>query len=139
MITIPLVLLLIALFLEISVTNIPLVLLILIPTCIVYRNYSIFIMAFIFGILLDILTFKTVGLSSLFFISVMFLILIYEKKFEIKTNYFVILASFLGSILFILIFGHRYLIETSIISVLIGLLIFQVLNKLNVSKTNLNS
>lgn len=139
MITIPLALLLIALFLEISVTNIPLVLLVLIPACIVYRHYSVFIMAFIFGIFLDILTFKTVGLSSLFFISVMFLILIYEKKFEIKTNYFIILASFLASFAFLFIFGHKYLIETSIISVLIGLLIFQVFNKSNISKTNLNS
>ena len=139
MIIFPVVLLLIALFLESSVTSIPLVLLVLISFTVIYRNYSVFIMAFIFGLILDILTFKTVGISSLFFISVMFLILIYEKKFEIKTNYFVILASFLGSFFFLFIFGYGNIILQSFLSILIGLLIFQVLNKLQVNKTISNS
>ena len=139
MIAIPLILLLIALFLESSATSLPLVLLVLIPLTVIYRNYTVFILAFIFGIILDIFTFKTVGISSLFFISVIFLILIYEKKFEINTSYFVILASFLSSFFFLLFLGNSNIIAGSLVSVLIGVLIFQSLKKLNISNKITNS
>ena len=139
MITISLVLLLIALFLEISVSSLPLVLLVLIVLTIIYRSYTVFILAFIFGIMLDILTLKTVGISSLFLISLIFLILVYEKKFEIKTNYFVILASVLGSFFFLLFFGYNNIISQTLVSVIIGVLIFQVINRLNMQKTVPNS
>ena len=139
MIIFPIALLLIALFLESSVVSLPLVLLVLISFTVIYRNYPVFILAFIFGIILDVLTFKTVGMSSLFFTIVIFLILIYEKKFEIKTNYFIILASFLASFFFLLIFKNSNLILQSFFSILIGLLIFQVLNKSHSNKTISNS
>lgn len=124
---IPSILLLIFLVLEASITTLPLILLILICITVIYKDYSVFFLALVFGIFLDIFTFKTIGLSSILFIIVIFLILIYQRKFEITTNYFVLFASFLASLFFLFLSGNMNIVVQSVISSLIGLLIFNLL------------
>lgn len=123
---IPLLFLIISLLLQSSVLSLPLVLLVIIVITVVYKNYFVFVLAFIFGILLDILSFKTIGFSPVFFSIIIFLILMYERKFEIQTNYFVIFSSALGSFLFIIFYGYGNLILGTIVSVGIGVLMFRV-------------
>lgn len=124
---IPSILLLISLVLEASITTLPLILLVLICITVIYKDYSVFFLALVFGIFLDIFTFKPIGLSSTFFISIIFLILIYQRKFEITTNYFVFFASFLTSLSFLFLSGNMNIVVQSVISSLIGLLIFNLL------------
>lgn len=124
---IPSILLLISLVLEASITTLPLILLVLICITVIYKDYSVFFLALVFGIFLDIFTFKPIGLSSTFFIFIIFLILIYQRKFEITTNYFVFFASFLTSLSFLFLSGNMNIVVQSVISSLIGLLIFNLL------------
>jgi cell shape-determining protein MreD len=123
-------LLLIALILEASVTTIPFILLVLLCMIVLSRENWLFIPAFIFGILLDLIGFKTLGTSSIFFIIMLFLILLYQSKFEIATNLFVLAASFLGSLSYLFLLGYNNnLIVQAVFSSIIGLLLFKSMQK----------
>lgn len=132
---IPILILVISLILEVSITTIPLILLVLICLTVIYRDYSVFFLALFFGVFLDIFTFKAVGGSSIFFITVIFLILSYRRKFEITTNYFVIFISFLASIFFLFVFKQSNILVQSIVSSLIGLLIFNFFQRIKIQNS----
>lgn len=127
------------LILEASFFNLPLVLIALIVTTVVFKDYYSFFLAFFFGLMLDIVTFQTIGKSSIFFTILVFLIFSYQKKFEITTNYFVIFACFLASILFSFTFGLSNIISQSIVSVILGVITFQFLKRINIEKQISNS
>jgi cell shape-determining protein MreD len=85
-------------------------------------------LGFIFGILLDLVSFKTLGISSIFFITFLFFVLLYQSKFEIATNTFVLVTSFLGSLGYLILIGyHDSLIFQAILSSIIGLLLFKLI------------
>jgi cell shape-determining protein MreD len=96
---------LLALILETSVTTIPLVLVTLISLTVIVKKEWLFVLALILGTILDILQFKTVGVSSIFFVVLIFLVTLYEKKFEISTRPFVFIASFLSSFVYLIVLG----------------------------------
>lgn len=104
------ILLIIFLILESSLTTIPLVFISLLCLTVFYKNNFIFFLAFLFGILIDVLAFNTIGISSMFFVIFIFLVLIYQKKFEITTYPFVLITSFFGSLIFLFIQGFKDLI-----------------------------
>jgi cell shape-determining protein MreD len=123
----PLLFLVLALILEVSLTTLPLILIALLILTIIYRKTEVFILAFIFGICFDILTFNTVGTTSIVLILYLFLVLLYQKKFEIATNNFVIIASFLGALGFLLVLGYtNSIIFQAISSSIITLLGFNL-------------
>ncbi|MBI3985001.1 MAG: hypothetical protein HY344_03625 [Candidatus Levybacteria bacterium] len=131
------ILLFIALILENSITTIPFTIAILVVSTVIFRDYSIFLLFFIFGIFLDILSFSQIGLSSLFFTFLVFLILIYEKKFEIYNRYFIAFATALSSLTFLLLFQRGNVIIQSLVSMLISLVLFEIFKKLT-KKQNTN-
>jgi cell shape-determining protein MreD len=118
---------LLSLVLESSVTSLPLVFLILLCLAVLARKEWIFVLAFIAGIVLDALSFRALGQSSLYFIGYIFLVFLYEKKFEIATKYFIFIASFLGSFGFLIIFSYGNVVLQSLISSIIGVIIFSIL------------
>ena len=121
-------LLVLALIIESSLSTIPLVLLVLLSATVISKNNFVFFLAFIFGVLLDLMTLKTVGTSSIFFEIFVFLILLYQSKFEITTNNFIIVASFLGSICYLLSFGFTtHIIFEPIVSTILGVIIFLII------------
>jgi rod shape-determining protein MreD len=123
-------LLLLALVLEVGLTTIPLIFLVLLCLVVIFKANWLFILAFVFGFLFDLLSFKTLGVSSAFLAAFLFLVLLYQSKFEITTGYFVAIASFLGSFLFLLLQGYTNLIILqSISSAIIGLLLFKLLQR----------
>jgi len=134
----PVALFIIFLLLECFVVNLPLVLINIIALTVIRKDYSMFLVGLVLGILLDILTFRIVGVSSLFFITLIFLIHLYEKKFEITTNYFVILVCFVGSFAFIFIHHLHNLFFSSVISIFLGLLLFNIYKKIYVIKKEEN-
>ena len=115
------------LILETSAFSMPFLIIGLIAVTVVFKNYISFLFALVFGIMLDVLTFKTIGISSFLFIILVFIIFSYQKKFEITTNYFVIFASFLAGLIFSFIFGLNHIIFQSIVSVVLGVTAFQFL------------
>ena len=122
---------LLSVFLESSVTTIPLVFLVLLAFFVLERKEWIFALAFLAGIFLDILSFRTVGTTSVFFLVFLFLVFLYERKFETATSYFIFAASLAGSILFLSLFSYNGVIIEGLVSSLIGVLIFMVFSKFN--------
>jgi len=118
-----------SLFLESSVTTLPLVFLTVLCLAVLTSKEWIFVIAFIAGVLLDALFFRALGQSSLYFILYIFLVFLYERKFEISTKYFIFIASFLGSFGFLIIFSYNNLILQSLMSSIIGVLIFSILSR----------
>ena len=124
------VLFLLSIFLQSSVTTIPLFFLVLLSFFVLERKEWIFFLAFLGGIVLDVLSFRNIGESSIFFVLFLFLVSLYERKFETATVYFIFVSSLLGSILFLgLFYNTGSLILESIISSLLGVLIFVTLSK----------
>ena len=124
------ILLAIALILEASLTTIPFVFLILLCFLVLSRENWLFIFAFAIGLILDLVTFKTLGLSSIFFVTILFLVLLYQSKFEIATNAFIFFASLLGSFGYLLFLGYKDILFQAIFSSIIGLILFKVIQKL---------
>lgn len=124
------VLLLLTLILEVSLTTIPLLFLVLLCLMVLFKENWLFALAFVFGLLFDLLSFKTIGISSAFFVLALFLVLLYQSKFEIATGYFVVIASFFGSLLFLIISGYTHLIIVqAILSSIIALVLFKSIQK----------
>lgn len=118
-----------SLFLESSITTLPLVFLTLLCFAVLTRKEWIFVIAFIAGLAVDALSFRALGQSSLYFILYIFLVFLYERKFEISTKYFIFIASFLGSFGFLIIFSYNNLVLQSLISSIIGVLIFSIFSR----------
>ena len=102
---------------------------------VIFKQNWLFAAAFILGLLFDILSFKTIGISSAFLCVFLFLVLLYQSKFEITTGYFVLISSFLGSILFLFIQGYTHMILIqAVTSSIIALSIFEILKKVSKDK-----
>ena len=115
-----------ALILESSITTLPLVLIVLLVFTLIYKKNSIFLFAFLFGIIFDILSFRTIGLSSIFLSVILFFVLIYQSKFEIATNNFVLISSFFGSLGFLIFLGYNNnVILQAVVGSFLGLVLFR--------------
>ena len=107
-------LLLASIFLESTIITVPLTLLIIIFSAVTLKNNDVFILAFISGLLLDILTLGTIGLTSAFFVSFVMLIFLYQKKFEIESLSFVSMSAFIGSIVYLFLTNSNHLVPESL-------------------------
>lgn len=116
----------IALLLEGTVTSLPLVFVALVIVTIAMRNLFLFLLAFISGIFLDAFALRPLGETSIFLLLCVFLILLYQRKYEINSYPFVFLASFVGSLIYLLIFGYRNPFGLAVASIIVGFLLFMV-------------
>lgn len=112
------------LILEGTISSIPLVLLFLLVLYVLFKKSWVFFVAFGTGIVLDILYLQSLGATSLFFIFFLLVIVLYEKKFEITTIPFVLYASFLGSGLFLWVFGYEHVFLQALFSSVLGVVLF---------------
>lgn len=122
------IILMLSVLLESSVTTLPLVFLTLLCLAVLVRKEWVFVIAFVAGLVLDAISLRSLGQSSIYFIAFIFLVFIYQRKFEISTKYFIFIASFLGSFGFLIIFSYNNLVSQSLISSVIGVLIFTLLS-----------
>ena len=105
-----------ALILESSITTLPLIFVVLLVFTLIYKKSSIFLFAFLFGIIFDILSFRTIGLSGIFLSVVLF---------------FVLISSFIGSLGFLIFLGYNNsVILQSAVSSFLGLVLFKLLKGL---------
>ena len=130
--------LLIAVLVEATFTTIPLVFLILINLLVIERKSWVFSAAFFSGLALDILSIRFLGSSSLYFVTLLFIINLYERRFEANNAYFVFLASFLGSFFYMIVFSERMVLQQSVLSAFIGSFIFYAIYFFRFRKKNLN-
>lgn len=121
------VLLFLALVLESSLITLPLVFLLLLLMQVIYKRAWILIVGFLAGLFLDSLSFRPVGFSSIFFLCVLYLIFLYEKKFEVQTFTFVFFSALIGSLSFLLIFGGQLIIVESLLVAVLSVMSFSLL------------
>jgi len=114
----------ISIFLEGTVTNLPLVFISLVILTIAIRNLFLFFLAFFAGILLDAFALRPLGETSMFLLICVFLMLLYQRKYEINSYPFVLLASFFGSLIYLFLFGYLNAWGLACASVVIALLLF---------------
>lgn len=121
------VILLSALVFEGTLSLIPLTFVILLTLFILKRDINYFYIAFITGIILDILSVRPVGLTSAFMITALLAVSIYERKFEIKSLFFIAIASFFGSLglLFLTAFSNIIILQ-AVVACCIALIVFKL-------------
>lgn len=129
-----LLILLLFLWLESTLTTIPLFLIAVSIMLIFYKQIWILGLGFFGGLILDITVLRPLGSTSIFLIVWLFLILLYERKYEINSYPFVLAMSFTGSIAFLLIFNYPNAALQAIMNSIIAVILFLVLKLL---KTNL--
>lgn len=117
------------LLLEGTVTTVPLVLGFLTVLIVVRKSLWVFGLAFLGGLVLDALRVNVLGGASIFLVVWLFLILLYERKYEIATIQFVLVSLFFGSLLYLWVFGSRDLFLQSVVSSLVGGITFMVLRR----------
>lgn len=127
-----------AVILESGITTLPLSLLILIFAGIVTRNNNIFLIAFFTGLVLDFFSARTIGLTSAYFISFIFLIFLYQKKFEIQTLHFIIISSFFGAIGYLILTGVNSFIIQSVFATILSSFSFFIFSIFNTKKLKYN-
>ncbi|HSW87745.1 MAG TPA: hypothetical protein VLG12_01135 [Candidatus Saccharimonadales bacterium] len=125
-----LLLLFIAVLFESTITNLPLVLIVLFCAAVVLRNSTIFLWSFFSGIFLDALKLAIIGESSLFFLLFLTAAFLYERKFETQSMPFVLLFSFFGSVFYLWILGNNYIFPQAVLSMMIAFGIFWIWLKL---------
>lgn len=113
-----------ALILEVSFTTLPIVFLTLFIIYIFQKKANVFFFAFLFGILLDIFSVRAIGQTGIFFLAFLFLVALYEKKFETETIPFAFAFSFLGSFIYLLFFNYTNVFLQALASSLFATLAF---------------
>lgn len=114
----------VALFSEGTLTTLPLTLLALIILLLQKREQWIFPLAFVSGILLDVMTMDRIGIRSIFFVFFLFFMVLYEKKYEIQTLPFVSVVSFFGSLIYLFLLSSKPLLLQSLTSCVIASMLF---------------
>jgi rod shape-determining protein MreD len=109
---------------ETSIIQLPLVLLVILSSAVIFRSDFIFFLAFLCGFLIDALLFRTLGVTSLFFLLFVFVIFLYEKRFELRSIQFIFVFSFFGAAVYLLVFGFTNLLLQLLGSTIAGVLIF---------------
>src|SRR3990167_5384478 len=126
------ILILISTLLQASITTLPLVILFFLIVAVVTKKTWVFPAAFLTGLVLDVLLLNPMGKTSLFLVIFLFIVLLYDKKFDIQTFPFVFLASFIGSLIYFIAILHIPNIFTqAIISAVISTSSFWILVTLN--------
>ncbi|HSX09630.1 MAG TPA: hypothetical protein VLF93_05735 [Candidatus Saccharimonadales bacterium] len=120
------ILLIVSVVLEGTVTALPLVLICLICMAIVMRNSFIFLSAFIAGMFLDAFALRPLGGASIFLLLSVFVLLLYQRKYEINSYPFIFISSFVGSLLFLLLFGYTSAFLLAFVSSIIAVLFFML-------------
>ena len=119
--------LIISIFLEGTITPLPLVFLCLLCMTIILRDSRLFVAAFFSGIFLDAFALRPIGETSIFFLITALIILLYQRKYEINTYPFVFIASFAGALIYLLVFGYNgAFVEACASAVMAVLLLFLI-------------
>jgi len=115
---------------EASVMAFPFTLLAVLIISVMTKKAWVFPLAFLCGIMLDLLKLTPAGKTSIFITSFLFIILLYNNKFEIRTVPFVFFASFLGSLSYFAFFGYQNIVPQAVASSIIGVISFIIAKKI---------
>lgn len=109
------------------VTTLPFSIAVLLMLYIWYKDSFVFAVAFILGVFLDAMLVRDIGKTSLFFVVLLLVVFLYERRFEIDSIYFVFLSSILASLAYLWIFGYTQIFQQAAIISTINVILFGVL------------
>lgn len=110
-----------------TLTTIPLVLILLLNLFIAVKKTYVFVIAFFCGLLLDAMLGNPLGETCIFYILILAILFLYERKFDIQTFPFVFISSFLGSFVYLILYNNRFIFLQSFSSALISIGFFFLL------------
>ncbi len=117
----------IAILLEATIIVLPISFVLLLCYSILNRTEKVFLSAFFTGLVLDLFTVRQVGVSSIFFLVFFGLVLLYQRKYEIRSYPFVVVSSFAGSYLYLLLFQEgSWILFSATVSSIIALMIYAI-------------
>lgn len=97
----------ISIFFEGTRVSMPVTINVLLLSYVIARESFVFVGAVIAGIILDLILARTIGVESLLFLMLLFLVVLYERKFEIQTIPFIFLSSLAASsLVFVLHYNY---------------------------------
>lgn len=115
---------------ETTITTAPLILIILLIMAVVSKKSWIFPIAFAEGLFLDLLSFDTVGKTSVFFAIFLLIVLLYDRKFEIRTLPFVLISSFFGSLFYLIFLNYQSIFVQAVFSSIIAAILFLLVKRI---------
>lgn len=116
----------IAIFLEATVVSLPLAFILLLCYSILNRSGKVFISSFVIGLILDIASVRTLGSTSIYFLLFFAFVLLYQRKYEIRSYPFVIASSFVGSYAYLLLLSESASVLQAVISSAFSTAIFAI-------------
>ena len=108
-----------------AVTTTPFSVSLLVVSIIIFKKSWVFFAALAIGLLLDLVNIRPLGYTSLAFTIFVFLIRLYERKFETQTFAFVFIATFLGSLAYLFVFHYPSVFLESFTAALLSVLLFR--------------
>lgn len=109
------------------ITTIPLSIALLAVTAVLFKKSRVFFLAFGLGLFADLISLRPLGYSSLIFTIFVFLVRLYERKFETQTVPFVFISTFLGSLIYLKLFNYQQIFLQSLINSFFTILFFKLL------------
>jgi len=120
-----------------GITTIPFPIGLLAIVTILSKKPWVFFLALGLGLFLDLISIRALGYTSLALTIFVFILFLYEKKFETRTSTFVFISTFLGSAIYLIIFGYQQIFLQSLVNSLLAVLIFKIIQKSNSKITQL--
>ena len=115
--------------LESAIISSPIVLVFLLCLMVLEKRRYVFVIGFFAGLLLDMLLLRTLGSTAMFIVSALFLVMLYQRKFEIASFYFIAFACFIVAIAYAMFFGIANAILQATISLILAILFFTFLSR----------
>lgn len=110
-----------------GITTVPFSIGLLAIVAVLSKKSWVFSLALGLGLFLDLISIRPLGYTSLILTIFVFLIFLYERKFETRTTAFVFIAAFLGSAIYLMIFGYQQFFLQSFINAIVTVIFFKFL------------
>lgn len=117
-------LLIFALLCETTLFSLPLILDLIVILHIYKRESWVFVASFFIGIVLDIMQVRPFGHTGLFFIIALFIIFLYERKYETATREFVFFFTLLAGGVYLWIFNGSFSALPALVNSLVAVGLF---------------
>lgn len=119
-----------------GITTIPFSIGLLAVSTVLFQNSRVFFWALGFGLFLDLIMVRPLGYTSLILTIFVFLIRLYERKFETQTVAFVFISTFLGSLVYLIIFSYNNILIQSLVNALLFVFMFRLMQNSKLKSQN---
>lgn len=110
-----------------GITTVPFFIGLLTIATVLFKKPWVFFLALGLGLFLDLILIRSLGHTALVLTIFVFLLFLYEKKFETQTVAFVFISTFLGSIFYLWLFEYQMVILQALVSAIVAVVFFRVI------------